>query len=372
MTQNFLTNFSSLQNKIFEEFDNDGFIKNIIDIGINLPTLLKYTNNQVNFEVSFIFLLLKKDTPDSFNYAYEKFKKEESPEVLKNFYNNLWKGQEQLSIVNKKIVSIDNIIQITLQPWNVEAYFKLQQDAIALFKEKNEIFNFKDKTLNKIDTLFKFPFNSKLFKDFFSTKNNESNILLFLENIKHFYNHSFDYLLKINETPELTFNFLKKSQNKEKIISWIFNNTSIDYSTFFWHDSFFSIDNESQKEILPYLILNKKNENKQIFVLNYYYSNFILCSGDSFLQIMKNYISMIENISNQNEEGKLFIKNLVETHHEEELKEQDIINFILADKQIQLKEIYQKEIIKHEILIEKQNILKNIEYPEIKNNKKRI
>lgn len=356
---NRISSFDEIEKKAIE--GDKKTIKALIDMGCNLTTLFhtysaysKHPERNIETSQSLLFILLKLDYPDLFNYAYEKLKTGDK-NLQEDFYFLAWEKQSNThnplfthykpnpSSSSQRNDSKYNIyytlpemIQVIKQSWNVDALFKIRKDAIMFYNKHKKM------DLKSCEEMFSIENNLNLFfeqkiksrQDFSIYPNDfeDKRIIDFLNSWEKNFQKPLLSLLKTDNV----FSLLYRSKDTS-LTNWLINDVNID-KEILYNTKLLNLKPNTQDYLISLLDINKKSDT--IYKIDFHHYGIDCNIGSTLKEYMENFILIMTNPD----------KFLQQEEVQKEPFFNDIFDAVDSIQQnerfLNLKSIYEKHLIK--------------------------
>lgn len=355
-----ISSFDEIEQKAIE--GDEKTIKSLIDMGCNLMTLFntynvhsKHPERRIETSQSLLFILLKLESPDLFNYAYKKLKAEDK-NTLEDFYYCAWEDPKH---TKKPLFThykphpgstsykddpkyhihyiLQEMVKLTKQSWNVDSLFLIREDAITFFN------TYKKMDISKCEELFSIDYDLTLFfehkrktkQDFYIYPDNssEKNIVDFLNSWEKNSKTSLLSLLKTNNI----FNLLNRSKDNT-ITKWLVNDIKIELDDLY-HTKTMNLSPQVQDYLIPLMDINKKSSSVSEYRIDFNYYNIDCGMGETFKEYMQNFILLMINPDD-------FLKTISDKDSGYLNEIYESIEFIQQKEHfLNLKSVYEKHLI---------------------------
>jgi len=364
-----ILSFDEIEKKAIE--GDEKTIKSLIDMGCNLTTLFhtysvysKHPERNIETSQSLLFILLKLDSPILFNYAYEKLKTADK-ETQEDFYFYAWENPSNTKnplfthyksnpgSSSKRNDSKYNIyytlpemIQVIKQSWNVDALFKIREDAIIFYNTNKkmdletceELFSIK----NDLNLFFEHKLKSKQDFSIYPNDFSDKRIIDFFKS----WEKNFQTPLLSSLTTDNIFSLLYSSKDSS-ITQWLINDVNID-KDILYNTKLLNLKPNTQDYLIPLLDINKKSDT--IYKIDFHHYGIDCNIGSTLKEYMENFILIMTNPD----------KFLQQDEVKDNSFFQEIFDSVDSIQQnerfLNLKSIYEKHLIRLNTPIQTNNI----------------
>lgn len=311
---NRISSFDEIEKKAIE--GDKKTIKALIDMGCNLTTLFhtysaysKHPERNIEASQSLLFILLKLDSPDLFNYAYEKLKTGDK-NLQEDFYFLAWEKQSNThnplfthyksnpgssSQRNDSKYNIyytlPEMIQVIKQSWNIDTLFKIKEDAIMFYnkhkkmdlKSCEEIFSIE----NNLNLFFEQKLKSRQDFSIYPNDFSDKRIIDFFKS----WEKNFQIPLLSSLTTDNIFSLLYRSKDSS-ITQWLINDVNID-KDILYDTRLLNLKPNTQDYLIPLLDINKKSDTT--YKIDFHHYGIDCNIGSTLKEYMENFILIMTN-----------------------------------------------------------------------------